>query len=306
MSDPEASLGGVDGFSIDSELKFRFANFVDKLRDWYGDGVDNGTFRFSVSQTSDGHRLDCWYQNKSPAWFAPTSQETTRLSTTQLEVFRESDVFVEGISTASGEFLTLTAVLTTRPPTAPKWGCWWNSLGTVCGDLWGFWSFDEADTFLISDGLGHGENAAEASRRAAESIEEKGDEPVDVHLKAIHKKLQTTRGAVLFLGRIPVESNNLEFCSIGNIFVKVIGGITGKGLVSFNGTVGFGDPHIEVQSLSLDDVTQLVLHTDGVEPSTSSFYSEPFRESSPVMNAARVLSAFGKGNDDALVGVVDL
>ncbi len=302
MPETGNALPNPDELSLEPKLISQLETFVETLRTWYGTGADGGSLRFLHSQSAHCQRLDCWYQNTLPAWYDRTVPETTRLDESELEEFDE-DASVEVVSEASGNVITLTAMLSgaTRKP---KWGCWWNSLETVSGDLWGYWSFEEAEVFLISDGLGHGEKAAESSRKAADVIEENGDQPVDFCLKKMHRKLQSTRGAVAFLGRIPVGSDTLQFCSIGDIFAKVIDESSGKGLVSFNGTLGYGDPHINVRTLSLKNVSHLVLQTDGVEPASGSFYDPTFRDSSPVMNAARLLSTSASDNDDALVGIV--
>lgn len=299
-----SSVSQVDAWSLDTSLESQLMNFLEKVRQWYDGKVENGRLRLSLNPSSDGQILDFWYQGAPPDQIEMTT-DTIRIKDSNLKILRDDKRFVEGIRTASGDF-SLTARLTNNENLkSPKWGSWCDSLESVSGDLWGYWHFGEADVFMISDGLGHGKNAAEASRRAASIIEEQGDKPLDAQLELIHKKLQATRGAVIFLGRLPHDSDTLEYCSIGNISVRVIGETVGKSLVSFNGTVGFGELHAEVLTLDLEVVNQIILHTDGVEQSSNGFYDSVFRDSSPVLNAARLLKNFRKGSDDALVGVID-
>ncbi|MFB6347423.1 MAG: hypothetical protein ABEK50_17015 [bacterium] len=286
-------------------MKSYLGGLLDNLLDWYGKSELDGVIRLLRRQSSRGERLDCCYEGKPPSRIRNGTYSNGDLFELKFMV-NSQDIEVQGLLADSGQ-LTLTATLgEPSEPLRPKWGCWWNSYENTSGDLWGSWDFQDSEVFLISDGLRKGQKAAEASVKAAETIEKNGEKPVAVLFELIHEKLESTRGAVMLLGRLPAGENCFQYCSVGDIKAWKIGDRTREELLSFNGTVGYNDPTIQVRSVSLEGVNHFVLHTDGVDRPRKSFFNSTFRAASPTTNAARLLSEFGREDDDALIGVIEV
>ena len=68
----------------------------------------------------------------------------------------------------------------------------------VCGDHPVALDVGEgAALFGVIDGLGHGEAAAAAAQRAAEVVDERRSEPLDVVMQRCHRALTETRGVAM-------------------------------------------------------------------------------------------------------------
>lgn len=185
------------------------------------------------------------------------------------------------------------------------WGAWWESAdNSACGDLWASVVHENTTTFLVSDGVGHGREAREASRLAAEVLRTEGDEPPDRLMEVIHQKLQLTSGAVLFVGRYRPSRTRLEFCTVGNISVYRVGTNSISRLIALNGMLGYRLPQLQVYENELPKNSGLVLHTDGLNLEGLEKEDLPFR--TPSLNAARLLELYGSNDDDALAAVLQV
>lgn len=287
--------------NFNSTMKYRFRVLVNQFRWLLEDTTSEGTWRFRLEKDGCWERLCCSYVG-----------EVRRASMQFYQNGREgmlgSERFpVEFQLEPSGRFYLTAELHNSFAFTRKQSGTWVSSVGSQCGDLWKYWSFRQSDVFLVCDGLGHGEAATRASLKAADVLEETGDRPVVTLVEQLHEGLQSTRGAVVFVGRIPRNKNRLEYCSVGNIDGQLLGNKKNKSLISLNGTVGHTTlPELRSYTKSLDGVEKLVLHTDGIQSPDSDYYDETFRRSGPEMNALRLLSSHRRETDDALASVVEL
>jgi len=69
----------------------------------------------------------------------------------------------------------------------------------------------------IIDGLGHGKEAHLASNLIKEQILLKSDLPLDKLVKYIHQSARGTRGAVVGIAIINIETSKISFVGVGNI-----------------------------------------------------------------------------------------
>lgn len=156
------------------------------------------------------------------------------------------------------------------------------------------------------DGLGHGHEAAEASKVAVAVLETHAGESVTALLRRCHERLRYSRGVVMTLASITAKDSTMAWLGIGNVegvlvredahlqptrqCVLLRGGVVGEQLPSLRAsvtTIGRGDT--------------LVLATDGVAYGFADTLSPADR---PQEIANRILATYSKNTDDALVLVL--
>lgn len=85
----------------------------------------------------------------------------------------------------------------------------------VCGDDGAVW--DDADNtwLVISDGLGHGEGAAEASEAALSWITSNHSQYIETTIKGCDRAIRHTRGVSLNIAKIDRTNHEVSYASIG-------------------------------------------------------------------------------------------
>ncbi len=287
-------------------MQYRLEALLHWLDDLYGGRSVTGSFWLRVDRSATQRQFDFCFVAEPPSSIGDSDESADRLIQFCETLRQEERIRPEATIVAETGLNVTARLFDSTPVERFRWGNWWNPLHDVSGDLWRYWTFGNSDVFLVCDGLGHGVRASEASRIAAQTIERCGDRPVLEMVEMLHENLRSTRGVVLFLGRLPVEQNRLEYCTIGNIAAKAVGPDQEKRLWSYNGTVGYNLPDLNTQYLPLEDYEQLVFHTDGVQAPERDFYDAQFFRNGPLMNAARIYSTHARSEDDSLVSVLDL
>jgi len=156
------------------------------------------------------------------------------------------------------------------------------------------------------DGLGHGDEAADASARAAEVLGAAPDDDPAALLQRCHQALAKTRGAVMTLAWIDVARQRLRWTGIGNVEGRLVRAgarphVPTEGAFMRGGVVGYNLPEIRVTSTQLGDGDVVVLATDGV---ASGFGAAIATGGEAQEIADRILADHARGIDDALVVVV--
>lgn len=175
----------------------------------------------------------------------------------------------------------------------------------ACGDaVWAAVSDDNA-LLMISDGLGHGEAAAEASDAAVSLISEIAFklEPADLVLRA-HGGLQRTRGAALAIARIDPYAGKVSFSGVGNIAACIIIGGVRRHLVSHNGIVGHNLRKAQQFDSPWQDEALLILHSDGLVSRWSLDGYPGLDRAHPALIAGVLYRDFYRGRDDVSILVV--
>lgn len=161
------------------------------------------------------------------------------------------------------------------------------------------------DGVLIAaiDGLGHGTEAAIAARVAAEILERRALDPLDLLMQQCHRALRKTRGAVMSLASFHAGTNTLSWLGVGNVEGILFrqdpdARQSCEHLLLRGGVVGYQMPPLRVATLPVVPGDTLVFATDGLRGS--------FSQTSPIgrapQNAAdELLARYATGNDDALV-----
>jgi hypothetical protein len=153
------------------------------------------------------------------------------------------------------------------------------------------------------DGLGHGPEAAQASRTAAEILRASATLAVPELLAMCHEGLRGTRGVVMSLVRLDALRSTIDWFGVGNVEGLLLHGDVTTGTRSHQaisargGVLGYRMPPIRVGSARIFPSDVLVLATDGLR---NDFASEIPLEWDPQAIADWLLSRYGKGTDDAL------
>lgn len=176
---------------------------------------------------------------------------------------------------------------------------------TACGDGWAFHLRSEQRAALIvSDGLGHGPMAEEASLAALDVFDrERSATPTQV-LERAHQQLRSTRGAAVAVAELDAERGELLFSGAGNIAGRVVSGVDERSLLSQHGTVGLQVRSLHDMRYAWPAHALLVLHSDGITTRWSFAQAEGLLQCDPVVIAAWLIRGHCRGRDDATVVVV--
>src|SRR6185503_16383681 len=95
-------------------------------------------------------------------------------------------------------------------------------------------------TIVVADGLGHGIQASDASRRAVDFAHEHPDYEPTRLMETLHAALRSTRGAAVAIVEVRPRLQVAQIVGVGNISAMVYppDGGSQRSLTSHNGTVG--------------------------------------------------------------------
>jgi phosphoserine phosphatase RsbX len=159
----------------------------------------------------------------------------------------------------------------------------------------------------VVDGLGHGAEAANASKIAVRSIERHGGEPVIKVMQQCHQSLAGSRGAVISVAAFNAAEETMTWLGVGNVEGLLLRAQAAVNpprelLLVRGGVVGVHLPALAAAIVPVARGDTLIFATDGVR----SEFLDVVRShrDAPSLLADRILERFGRGTDDALVLVV--
>jgi hypothetical protein len=158
------------------------------------------------------------------------------------------------------------------------------------------------------DGIGHGEEAANAAEAASSILKAGINEPVISLVGHCHERLRSTRGVVMSLASIDISHGLMTWLGIGNVRGVLVrgNGKEGDGLETLllrGGVVGDQLPALQATVLPISRGDTVYFATDGIR---GDFADTLTARENPQRAADRILSQFQNGNDDALVLVARL
>lgn len=158
----------------------------------------------------------------------------------------------------------------------------------------------------VVDGLGHGPEAALASRTAITALEANTNQSLVSLFSTCHKALHNTRGVVMSLASFDGSERSMSWLGVGNVDGRLLRATTDKTtgyseeeLFKYRGVVGYELPSslaFSVLPIMKGDV--LILATDGIR---SDFTKDVHIGKSAYYIAHDILAKHSKGIDDALV-----
>jgi len=153
------------------------------------------------------------------------------------------------------------------------------------------------------DGIGHGEEAANAAKMATSFLKSAFDEPIISLVEQCHEKLRSTRGVVLSLASIDPVNGMMTWLGVGNVQGVLVRTDAKEGnaqevLLLRAGVLGSQLPPLQAAVLPIAQGDTLFFATDGIR---NDFAQSLSARENPQRAADRILKKYGNGNDDALV-----
>lgn len=171
----------------------------------------------------------------------------------------------------------------------------------VCGDGWAAGHRPDRSLLLLSDGLGHGPAAAEASRAAAAVFRRTLDRGPAEILEAAHAALRSTRGAAVAVAEVDLARRAVRFAGVGNIAAAVVSAGACRGMVSHNGTLGHEVLRIQEFGYAWPPDACLVMHSDGLATRWSLDRYPGLAARHPSLAAGVLYRDYARSRDDVTV-----
>lgn len=183
-------------------------------------------------------------------------------------------------------------------------------------DLWGFslpikgeivsgdgWTDKKGDVHkvMISDGLGHGLQANNATRVAIETFTNSQNRTPLEDIELMHLALRSTRGAAVSVAYIDHNRKIVEYCGLGNIVGNIISRSSSKRLISYNGTAGVQMRKIQSLPYPLENDSIIVFHSDGLSSNWNLSDYPGLLIKHPLIIAGILYRDFSRANDDVTV-----
>jgi len=169
------------------------------------------------------------------------------------------------------------------------------------GDAWRQIRDGRYLTIVLADGLGHGVDAARASRAATSELAPNATP--DTLLERMHGALRATRGAAAAVARVDLATGALRFAGVGNISASIVSGGSARSLVSMNGTLGHNVRRIQGFDHELAPDALLVMHSDGVTGHWDLRAHPGLTRRDPLVLASVLVRDCERGRDDVSVVV---
>jgi len=174
----------------------------------------------------------------------------------------------------------------------------------VCGDAWTTESDGNTLMLLLSDGLGHGPDAARASNAAIDVIPDNFTKSPALVLERMHTALHGTRGAAVVICQVNEERGELRFAGVGNIAMSVFAPHERKHLLSHNGIVGSNLRKVQEFVHTWEQGSMIIGHSDGLATRWDIDAYPGLASSHPSLIAAVLYRDFVRGRDDVTVVVI--
>jgi anti-sigma regulatory factor (Ser/Thr protein kinase) len=169
----------------------------------------------------------------------------------------------------------------------------------VCGDSWSV-EVNGATTYFVADGLGHGQDAAEASVEAVRLFHRFNGHRVPTLLDYVHGGLRSTRGAAVSIARLDPAAARVTFSGVGNVAGALAANGTLQRMVSMPGTAGHNARKIQSFDYPFEKGL-IVLSSDGIGTSWNLGRYPGIHSTHPALIAAILYRDFGRKRDDATV-----
>ncbi|NJD53095.1 MAG: stage II sporulation protein E (SpoIIE) [Candidatus Methanoperedens sp.] len=182
----------------------------------------------------------------------------------------------------------------------------------VSGDSLLIKSFKSGILIAVVDGLGHGYEAAAASRIAIETLDTNtntntgANEQITAMVRRCHEALKGTRGVVMSIAFLDLPDKKITWLGVGNIEGMLLrqdtnSVITHERLLLRGGALGYQLPPLKEAVIPFIPDDTLIFVTDGIK---SSFETDINLSEKPQQIADNIMARFARGTDDALVLVV--
>jgi hypothetical protein len=184
-----------------------------------------------------------------------------------------------------------------------EWAQAARALSEPSGDVAIVSPFDHGVLLAVLDGLGHGPEAAEAARFAAEQLQGRPGESVISLVRRCHARLRGTRGVVMSLASFNTRDDTMTWIGVGNVEGVLLRADESRGaaretILLRGGVIGYDLPPLQASVVAVSPGDTLALASDGVR---TEFMATVRADVPPERQANELLSRYGKATDDALI-----
>lgn len=173
--------------------------------------------------------------------------------------------------------------------------------GDCSGDRHVVTPFDRGALVAVLDGLGHGEEAAQAAAAGVAVLRADPSAPLEDLVLRCHAALRGSRGAAMTVVSLDAVRGELDWCGVGNVEAVLLRGqrrLPSEAVPTRGGVVGYRLPPLKVSTLPITPGDVLVLASDGLR---SGFSESIERDDEPQRIADALFARYAKTTDDALV-----
>jgi anti-sigma regulatory factor (Ser/Thr protein kinase) len=175
---------------------------------------------------------------------------------------------------------------------------------TECGDAWAIGRSGDRHVLIVADGLGHGPDAARASRQAITTFHTRLSLPPPDLLGEIHLALRSTRGAAVAVAALDPGKREIRYAGVGNIAGAVVTGDETRSMVSHNGTVGHEVRKIQEFTYAWPPGALVIMHSDGLQTQWRLDRYPGLTARTPSLIAGLLYRDFTRGRDDVTIAAV--
>ena len=174
----------------------------------------------------------------------------------------------------------------------------------VAGDAWAVAQTGDRLLLLVSDGLGHGPQAAQASLEAVRVFQANAHCSPGVLMSQLHQALRSTRGAAIAIAELDPVQQQVRYAGVGNIAATILSGQAQHNLISYNGTVGHEIRKIQEIAYPWYSDSVMILHSDGLSSNwqINQYPGLLYKHSS--LMAGVLYRDYSRGRDDTTILVV--
>ncbi|MCL0092061.1 SpoIIE family protein phosphatase [Dehalococcoidia bacterium] len=150
---------------------------------------------------------------------------------------------------------------------------------SINGDAYFVGEYDGKVLLAVIDGVGHGEEANRAARRAIAFLENYRQPGLETLIQGCHRELRGTRGGVISLALMNKGNSTLSHAGIGNIESRIITEDNRMvHLISMNGVIGHNLRKVKEFQYPYHPGDTMVMFSDGI---SSRFMTDLVREGIP-------------------------
>ena len=175
---------------------------------------------------------------------------------------------------------------------------------TVSGDTCALTWHQSRCNVMVVDGLGHGPDAAVASRAAADVLSARPGQDAADAIEAMHGALASTRGGAGAVATVDPRGATLKYCGVGNISGILHVNYKSRHLISHNGTLGHNARKIQQLEFDFPRGALLIMHSDGLATHWSLEDYPGLAARHPGLIAATLYRDHDRGRDDVSVMVM--
>lgn len=171
------------------------------------------------------------------------------------------------------------------------------------GDQYVVAPFPGGTLVAVIDGLGHGDAASEAAKRAARLLAANAHEPVSSLMARCHDELRGRRGAVISMASFDATAGTMTWLGVGNVDgmllrMSPVENVRRASLLPRGGIVGERIQQLSPKTLPVHPGDLLIFATDGIG---SMFIKDVQHMGHPRQLVHHIFVEHAKTTDDALI-----